>query len=170
MWADEPYYKPRSITEDFEKFLYISPGLQIGCNFDKINIRECYYGAQLTVGGGNLINRGVAPALCFGYRKFMLTKQSEKYIDFQITRFFIVPRKIFPVGLGSIGIGVGKIYKKDYSSLKFKVVKEYSDFRFKVYGWLMYNFTYDYEIYMKSHNLSLIPVLPIPYPLGKLKR
>ena len=31
-----------NIFEDYKKFIYISPDFQIGCNFDKIHIRECY--------------------------------------------------------------------------------------------------------------------------------
>ena len=48
------------------------------------------------------------------------------------------------------GFGIGKSYSGDQSTL-----------RLKGYYWFLSCITYDFELTYKSHNFSLIPVLPI---------
>ena len=141
------------IGQNFDNYkirsLYLSPGIQIGTNFE----RQIFWGFQFSVG---LIIQGhppneyietldfICPAVTYGYKKYFNSDVHEKYYDLQIT--------VFPDIHDSpmIGLGIGKINSIDYSS-----------FRIKTYTWFLVPVEFDFELKKGRTNLSLIPVLPI---------
>lgn len=141
------------IGQNFDNYkirsLYISPGIQIGTNFEK----QIFWGFQFSAG---LIIQGhspneyiktldfICPAVTYGYKKYFNSEIHEKYYDFQITVFPDIHES--PM----IGLGIGKIKSVDYSS-----------FRLKTYTWALASVEIDFELKTRKTNLSLIPVLPI---------
>ena len=123
---------------------YLSPGLQIGLN----SKREFFYGFQFSTG---LLtspkNYIYSTSICFGFKKYLKTKNKENYIDLQ---FMSLPdRRLINDGI-PIGFGIGKKYLKGKSEL-----------RIKGYSWFISCITIDYSYQEKQFNISLIPVFPI---------
>ena len=129
---------------------YISPGFQIGTNFDK----QYFWGIQLS--GGLIIQSFnpnehidfdfICPAICYGYRKYFKSKKRENYYDFQITAFTDIMDAPFP----PINFGIGRIQSDDYNSL-----------RIKVYTPILFCPVLDFEFETRKFNFSLISVAPI---------
>ena len=123
---------------------YISPGVQIGYNFDN----GFFYGFQISMGIAYFDDSHYiySPSLCYNFKKYFNSKEKEEFIDFQMMG--LADTRYLPVGSISVGFGIGRNIQTH-------------NMRAKIYTWKLTCLTYDYEFKDKTHNFSIIPVFPI---------
>mgnify|MGYP001391111873 FL=1 len=124
--------------------LYISPGIQIGYNFDK----GFFYGFQISTGIAyfHTSHYIFSPSMSYSLKKYFNSKEKEKFFDYQIMA--LADTRYLSINSISLGFGVGKNITTN-------------DTRLKIYTWQLTSLTYDYEFKNKDHNFSIIPVFPI---------
>ena len=124
--------------------LYISPGIQIGYNFDK----GFFYGFQISTGIAyfHTSHYIFSPSMSYSLKKYFNSKEKEKFFDYQIMA--LADTRYLSINSISLGFGVGKNITTN-------------DIRLKIYTWQLTSLTYDYEFKNKDHNFSIIPVFPI---------
>ena len=137
------------LDEHGSKFLedscpYVSPGIQIGYNFDK----GFFYGFQISTGIAyfHTSHYIFSPSISYSFKKYFNSKEKEKFFDYQIMA--LADTRYLSVNSISLGFGVGKNITTN-------------DTRLKIYTWQLTSLTYDYEFKNKDHNFSIIPVFPI---------
>jgi len=86
----------------------------------------------------------ISPAICYGYRKYINSRNIEKHYDLQVTVFSDI------YDSPALGLGIGKIKYANYSNL-----------RVKAYTWALVTANVDIDLITRKTNLSIIPVIPI---------